>query len=89
MCACTCVRWRQQVWAKKQPHGAVAVLFLNARNDTAQDISIELVALGLSGSAYKVRDVWGKKQVGGVVGKAYTAAGIPPQDSQLVLFSPA
>jgi len=90
----------KQVWAKKQPHGAVAVFFLNADNATVHDVEVDLRTLGVGGAGESagadglgqmaVRDVWGKVDLPPVTKGAatYTVHAVPPQDSRFLLFSP-
>ena len=58
----------QQVWAKPQPGGAVAVVLLNgggADRKTPMQKSVSFKDLGLTGGAkgVTVRDIWAKKDV--------------------------
>ena len=80
-------RLLSQVWAKKQPLGAVAVLFLNAHNVSTKNITVHFSELGVDGSA-RARDVWNKKAIPGVHATSYTALNVPPQDSHFILLSP-
>lgn len=84
-----------QVFAKRVAHGAVAVLFLNADTNLTQDLSVDLTELELQPSNWAsvvVRDIWEKADAGtihrGETGGNFTAHGIPPQDSKLLLFTP-
>jgi hypothetical protein len=86
-----------QVFAKKLSRGAVAVLFLNADTNKTQDLSVDLAELFADASAgdhigaLTVRDVWQKADAGSVAGAAgnFTVHAIPPQDSKLMIFTPA
>ena len=76
-----------QVWAKKQPGGAVAVLIINADNSTARNVGVTMASLGLAGkTSVTARDVWAKKDLPDVDGPTFTAIAIPPQDSRFLLF---
>ena len=75
-----------QVWAKKQPGGAVAVLIINADNSTARDISVTMDSLGLGAKHVHARNLWEQTDVAGVVGPTFVAKALPPQDSMFLLF---
>ena len=76
-----------QLWAKKQPGGAVAVFLLNNhQSNTYTDVPVPLEELGLSGTA-KVRDIWARTDNGTASGAL--ALTIPPHDSRFVLLTPA
>jgi len=75
-----------QLWAKRQPQGALAVLLINfgtkPLNHTVQMASLNLTA----STAYDARDIWAHTSMGVVIGNLTLK--VPPFDSALVLLSP-
>jgi len=75
-----------QLWAKRQPQGALAVLLINfgtkPLNHTVQMASLNLTA----STTYDARDVWAHASMGVVIGSLTLK--VPPFDSALVLLSP-
>jgi hypothetical protein len=77
-----------QLWAKKQPGGAMAVFLLNNhQNFTYTDVTIELKDVGLDATqAVTVRDIWSKTDKPDATGSI--ALTVPPRDSAFVLLTP-
>ena len=71
-----------QVWAKPQPHGAVAVLAINGNATIAQTTTVPLAALSVSSTSVTVRDVWHHTDNGTIKG-AVTIT-VPAMDSAFV-----
>ena len=83
----------QQVWAKPQPNGAVAVILINGGgvDGTAMTHSVKLSDLGLpSGTAFSVRDIWKKADAAGLEASATTfdPPAVGPRSSSFWLLSP-
>jgi hypothetical protein len=88
----TTVNITRQVWAKNITVGndgaatQVAVLLLNAANAT-QSVNVSLASIGLTHTAgWKARDVWGREDIGDVVGDVYVAKDLGAFDSAFVTF---
>ena len=87
-----------QVWAKRQPGGAVAVFMVNSDNTTHRNISVPVqkafgdVGDGVTsakGATYRVRDVWQGADVGTIAGDAVlTARAVIPHGSRLLVLTP-
>eukprot|EP00937_MAST-01D_sp_MAST-1D-sp2_P001739 g1739.t1 len=78
-----------QLWSKKQPGGALAVLLFND-NDDGTSVAAELDLAELTGSAtakYTLRDVWQRKDRGTVSGSFKTLA-LGSHDSELLMLTP-
>lgn len=80
-----------ELWAKPQPHGAVAVLLVNShQTNTYADIEIDPVELGLKGGGkLSVRDIWQRKDSAPLSAGAKLKLTVAPRDSQFVLLKPA
>jgi hypothetical protein len=84
----------QQVWAKPQPGGAVAVLLINGGgvNGTSEmQHSIKLADIGLkSGGAITVRDIWKKADAAPLAASvtAFEPATVAPRSSSFWLLTP-
>lgn len=79
-----------QLWTKKQPNGALAVFVINGDIDTAAvaaTVNFAELVDAAGGTAFKVRDVWARKDLGSATG-SYTTAPIGPHDSVLLLLTP-
>ena len=84
-----------QLWAKPQPHGAVAVLLMNSHHSTAyRDVKIDLKEVGFKSVTSRnivVRDIWARKDLPrGIITEAgEIVLSVQPRDSQFVLVSPS
>lgn len=76
-----------QVWAKKQPHGAQAVLVINISDKTIASIIIQLSSLDLPLTC-NVRDIWQRKDLLPVQ-KEWVIKNIGSHDSVFALFTPS
>ena len=76
-----------QVWMKKQPSNAVAVLILNAGPTDVNGVVVPLSALGLSG-AHNGRSIWEHKDTGSVAGSINVGT-LKSHDSTFMLLTPA
>ena len=78
-----------QLWSKKQPGNALAVLVFNGQNEgDAVAVDVDLGELGLSTTAtYKLRDVWARKDTG-TVASTFKTAPIGVHDSVLLMLTP-
>ena len=70
-----CTQNKVQVWAKPQPHGAVAVLVINSNQVGTGNATVTLKALNLAG-AVSVRDVWQHTDNGTITGQRVQNASI-------------
>ena len=80
-----------QVWLKKQPHSAVAVLIFNRGNaKLVSGIQLPLAALGLPAAAdgYHVRSIWGHKDLGNVL-HSVDVDELGVHDSVFLLLTPS
>lgn len=68
------------IWLAKPASGSGAYVALFNLNDAAQTVEYPLQALGLSGTSFKVRDVWAKKDLGST---DRLKATLPPHASAL------
>ena len=76
-----------QLWAKRQPGGGSAVLFIN-HSPTPQSYSVTLAKLNLTKTSYTVKDIWERKETGTATGDLKFAA-VPAYDSAFLLLTPA
>jgi hypothetical protein len=76
-----------QLWAKKQPGGAMAVFLLNSHQTNTYTVKIELSEVGFEASqVVSVRDIWAKTTKADATGSITTT--VPPRDSVFVLLTP-
>lgn len=75
-----------QIWAKKQSHGAQAVLVINNSDKNIESITIQLSSLGLSQEC-NVRDIWERKNLSPVQ-KEWDIKNLGSHGSAFVLFTP-
>ena len=73
-----------QVWYKPQPNSTVAVLVINAQNNSI-NATVALAELNMTGSC-AVRDVWRHQDLGQATTAVSTEVG--PTDSQFLLLAP-
>lgn len=77
-----------QLWAKPQPHGAVAALVLSSQTGQPNaTFTVQLAELGLSGTV-TVRDIWAHADLGTATA-SFTTDAFGGHDSRFYLFSPA
>ena len=79
-----------QLWSKKQPNGALALLVINGDSDgtaVAAPINFADLVDATAGVTYKVRDLWNQKDLGTTTG-SYTTAAIGSHDSAFLLLTP-
>ena len=76
---------RGQLWAKRQPGGGSAALFIN-HSPTPLSYTLSMAKLNLTAAAYKVRDVWAGTSNGTAAGSLRLS--VPPYDSAFVTLSP-
>lgn len=74
-----------QVWAKPQPHGAMAVLIINSDNAAPAHVQLQLSKLKMT-TAVAVRDVWAHTDNGTIQEALVTE--VPASDSQFFLLTP-
>jgi len=78
-----------QIWAKKQPHGGMAVLLINHGGKLIDGHTIDLkTTLNLTAPSYTARDVWAHKDLG-TVPEAKLSLSVFPYDSAFVLLTPS
>jgi len=76
------------LFAKALGNGAQAALLYNADSSSNLDLELPLKLLDLNPlTTYKVRDVWGKQDLGEIQGN-WTIEQLNPHDSRFVIFSP-
>jgi alpha-galactosidase len=76
-----------QLWAKKQPGGAAAVLFIN-HSPKPQSYNVSMAKLNLTASSYTVHDIWTRKSAG-EASKELKLPPVPAYDSAFLLLTPA
>lgn len=80
-----------QLWAKPQPHGAVAVLILNSdtpnQASSNHTVTFDLKSLNLTSSTVAVRDIWNHADLGKAT-TSFTTDAIPGHDSRFYLLTP-
>ena len=76
-----------QLWAKRQPHGAMAVLLINHGGSRLEKHSVDLAAkLNLTAPSYAARDVWNHDDLGTVAGTL--SLSVDAYDSAFVMLTP-
>lgn len=75
-----------QLWAKPQPHGAMAVLLINADATIDAKATVQLQDLNMTGMV-SVRDVWARQHVG-IFSDSFLVQ-VPAQDSVFMVLYPA
>ena len=76
-----------QLWAKRQPRGAMAVLLINHGGKRLEGHSVDLAAkLNLTAPSYAARDVWAHEDLGSVAGKL--SLSVDAYDSAFVVLTP-
>ena len=76
-----------QLWAKRQPHGAMAVLLINHGGARLEQHSVDLAAkLNLTAPSYAARDVWNHHDLGTVAGTL--SLSVDAYDSAFVTLTP-
>ena len=75
-----------QLWAKKLPGGGSAALVIN-HSPTVMNYTVQLAKLNLTGSSYKVRDIWAHKDL--APSSKDIPLAVPPYDSAFLAISPA
>jgi len=74
-----------QVWAKPQPNGAMAVLFINSL-PMAVAANVSLKELNMTAKSAKVRDVWAHKDL--PAAGPLIEVNLGPTDSHFIVISP-
>jgi len=75
-----------QVWAKRQPGGASAVLVINTGSAPITKYNLDFKKLNLTSGSYEARDIWARKDLGSFT--EHMVVGVPPYDSAFMLLSP-
>ena len=76
-----------QLWAKRQPRGAMAVLLINHGSKRLESHSVDLASkLNLTAPSYAARDVWAHADLGTVAGKL--SLSVDAYDSAFVVLTP-
>ena len=78
----------QQIWAKPQPNGTVAVILING-GSTPMKQTVTFDSIGLRGVGTRaVRDIWARKNLHLAGEKAFAAPVVAPRSSGFYLLSP-
>ena len=78
-----------QLWAKPQPHGAVAIhLVNNHQSNTYAGVEVTLTEVGVKSPAATARDIWARKNLPAVRGGVLKLT-VGPRDSAFVLLTPS
>ncbi|KAL1524703.1 hypothetical protein AB1Y20_019588 [Prymnesium parvum] len=76
-----------QLWAKRQPGGAMAILLINHRGESIVNHTVDLKhTLNLTAGSYEARDVWAHKPMGVVSDKL--SLSVVAYDSAFILLTP-
>ncbi len=78
------VRGNKEIWAKQLSDGRHAVLLINRSKKKAQNITLKLIRLGITGKA-QLKSVYGKENIG-TFSQSFTRK-IPPQSGLFLLVS--
>ena len=78
-----------EVWAKRQPKGALALLAINTATTGNASVSLDLrtVLPTAAAAGFHLRDVWEQRDLGPAAGGVWAVQGLAPHDSAFVLVS--
>ena len=76
-----------ELWAKKQPNGAMAVFLINNHQANSYTTTVDVSELGFKATQLlKLRDVWARTDNGTTVGGKFELT-VGPRDSAMVVLS--
>ena len=82
------VNYGVQLWAKRQPVGAFAVLLINASPNASAIYPLAFSKLNMTAAQVAVTDIWTGEGVGNFTG-TFSVPAIAPYDSGFFLISPS